>query len=158
MNSLEMLAHIAAGLGPLRDKVVFVGGSTVPLYLTDRGAGTVRPTEDVDCVTEAVTRRQHHAFEAKLEDLGFRHSMQPGAPICRWTYHGLTADIMPAAGEVLGFRNSWYADGCANSRKMSLPGGEVVRIFALPYFLASKIEAFLARGRGERIRSLLGAL
>lgn len=27
MNSLEMLALIAKGLGPLKDKVVFVGGT-----------------------------------------------------------------------------------------------------------------------------------
>lgn len=153
MNSLEMLAHIAAGLGPLKDKVVFVGGSTVPLYITDPGAGTARPTEDVDCVIEAVTRRQYYAFEAELEGLGFRHSMEPGAPVCRWKYQGLSADIMPAAGEVLGFRNRWYADGCASSKTANLPGGERVRIFALPYFLASKIEAFLDRGRGDFLTS-----
>lgn len=39
MTSLEMLAQIAKGLGPLKDKVVFAGGSTVSLYLTDPGGG-----------------------------------------------------------------------------------------------------------------------
>jgi len=68
-----MLAVIANGLGPLRDKVVFVGGSTVSLYLTDPAAQTVRPTEDVDCVIEIVTRGQYYKLEANLERLGFRY-------------------------------------------------------------------------------------
>jgi len=38
MDSVDMLAHIARALGPLAEKVVFVGGSTVPFYLTDPGA------------------------------------------------------------------------------------------------------------------------
>lgn len=71
MNSLEMLAHIAKGLGPLKDKVVFVGGSTVSLYLTDPGASPVRPTEDVDCVIQVLTRGQYYKLEAELERLAF---------------------------------------------------------------------------------------
>ncbi len=153
MDSLAMLAQIAEGLGPLRDKVVFVGGSTVPFYLTDPGAGGVRPTEDVDCVVQVVTRGQYYRLEAELERLGFRHSMEPGAPVCRWNYRGLTADIMPTEGEVLSFRNSWYADGYADSREAALPGGGTVRIFTLPYFLASKVEAFLDRGRQDFLTS-----
>ncbi|HAH30792.1 MAG TPA: hypothetical protein DCL44_00580 [Elusimicrobia bacterium] len=78
-----MLTHIAKGLGPLKDKVVFVGGSTVSLYLTDPGAATVRPTEDVDCVTQVLTRTQYYKLEAELEQLGFHHVTEKGAPICR---------------------------------------------------------------------------
>ena len=36
---------------------------------------------------------------------------------------------------------------------MELPGGEKVRIFSLPYFLASKIEAFADRGQGDFLTS-----
>jgi len=38
VKNLEMLVEIAKGLGHLREKVVFVGGSTVALYLTDPAA------------------------------------------------------------------------------------------------------------------------
>jgi hypothetical protein len=153
MNSLEMLAHIAKGLGPLKDKVVFVGGSTVALYLTDPGSATVRPTEDVDCVIQVLTRGQYYKLERELEKLGFRHVTEPGAPICRWSYKGLTTDIMPTEGTVLNFRNSWYTDGYEHAISVKLPGGEQIRIFSLPYFLASKIEAFKDRGHGDFLTS-----
>lgn len=153
MNSLEMLAHIAKGLGPLKDKVVFVGGSTVSLYLTDPGSATVRPTEDVDCVIQVLTRGQYYKLERELEKLGFRHVTGPGAPICRWSYKGLTTDIMPTEGTVLNFRNNWYPDGYEHAISVKLPGGEQIRIFSLPYFLASKIEAFKDRGHGDFLTS-----
>ncbi|OGS11972.1 MAG: hypothetical protein A2234_10275 [Elusimicrobia bacterium RIFOXYA2_FULL_58_8] len=153
MNSLEMLVHIAKGLGPLKDKVVFVGGSTVSLYLTDPGASTVRPTEDVDCVTQVLTRGQYYKLEQELERLGFRHVTEKGAPICRWSYSGLTADIMPTEGDVLNFKNSWYPDGYEQAISITLPGGQQVRIFSLPYFLASKLEAFNDRGHGDFLTS-----
>lgn len=153
MNSLEMLSRIAKGLGPLKDKVVFVGGSTVSLYLTDPGAATVRPTEDVDCVILVLTRGQYYKLEQELERLGFRHVTEKDAPICRWSYKGLTADIMPTEGTVLNFKNSWYPDGYEHAIHVKLPGGEEVRIFSLPYFLASKIEAFNDRGHGDFLTS-----
>ncbi|HAH30803.1 MAG TPA: hypothetical protein DCL44_00640 [Elusimicrobia bacterium] len=153
MNSLEMLAHIAKGLGPLKDKVVFVGGSTVSLYLTDPGAATVRPTEDVDCVMQVLTLGQYYKLEGELERLGFRHVTEKDAPICRWSYKGLTTDIMPTEGAVLNFKNSWYPDGYEHAITVKLPGGEHVRIFSLPYFLASKIEAFADRGHGDFLTS-----
>ncbi|HAT71411.1 MAG TPA: hypothetical protein DCS63_01170 [Elusimicrobia bacterium] len=153
MKNLEMLAVVANGLGHLKDKVVFVGGSTVSLYLTDPAAQTVRPTEDVDCVIEIVTRGQYYKLEANLEKLGFRHMMEENAPICRWKYHGLTADIMPTEGSVLSFKNSWYPDGYVNSQVVNLSGVGKIRVFTPPYFLASKIEAFLDRGRGDFLTS-----
>lgn len=153
MNSLEMLAHIAKGLGPLKDKVVFVGGSTVSLYLTDPGAATVRPTEDVDCVIQVLTLGQYYKLKGELERLGFRHVTEKDAPICRWSYKGLTTDIMPTEGAVLNFKNSWYPDGYEHAISVKLPGGEQVRIFSLPYFLASKIEAFKDRGHGDFLTS-----
>ncbi|MBU2573860.1 MAG: hypothetical protein KKH28_07290 [Elusimicrobia bacterium] len=153
MKNIEMLAVIAKGLGPLKDKVVFVGGSTVSLYLTDPAAPSVRPTEDVDCVIKIVTRGQYYKLEKELEKLGFGHAMEGNNPICRWKYSGLTADIMPTEGTALNFKNSWYPDGYANSQAVELPGGEKVRVFTPPYFLASKIEAFLDRGRGDFLTS-----
>jgi hypothetical protein len=148
-----MLAHIANGLGPLNDRVVFVGGSTVSFYLTDTGAMVPRPTEDVDCVVQAVTRGQYYKFEAELERRGFKHSTEQNDPVCRWKYQGLTVDVMPVEGAVLGFRNSWYSDGCANSINVNLPGGGSARIFSLPYFLAAKIEAFADRGHSDFLTS-----
>ena len=153
MKNVDMLAEIAKGLGPLREKVVFVGGSTVALYLTDPAAPGIRPTEDVDCVIRLLTRTEYYKLEEQLLKLGFQHAAEHNAPICRWRYHGLTADIMPTEGSVLDFKNKWYPDGYANSEEVKLPGGQPIMIFSLSYFLASKIEAFQDRAHSDFLLS-----
>lgn len=47
MVKVELIAH---ALGALRDKVVFVGGCSVGLLLTDSAAAPVRVTYDVDLI------------------------------------------------------------------------------------------------------------
>ena len=58
MTNLEMLAHIARGLGDLKDEVVFVGGATIELYITDPGAPKVRPTDDVDWGSNILRKKE----------------------------------------------------------------------------------------------------
>ncbi|HAH07378.1 MAG TPA: hypothetical protein DCM05_12805 [Elusimicrobia bacterium] len=149
MKNLEMLAHVAHGLGELKDKVVFVGGATIELYITDPTAPQVRPTEDVDCVAELVSRSDYYQLEEKLRGLGFQHSTDAGAPICRWNYKGVRVDVMPTEGKILTFKNRWYPEGFSNSRPATLPEGMNIRIFSIPYLLASKLEAFEDRGGGD---------
>ncbi|HAH30793.1 MAG TPA: hypothetical protein DCL44_00585 [Elusimicrobia bacterium] len=60
---------------------------------------------------------------------------------------------MPTEGSVLNFKNSWYPDGYEFAIRVGLPSGAQVRIFSLPYFLASKIEAFADRGHGDFLTS-----
>ncbi len=50
--NLPHLLAIAEALGELREQVVFVGGSTAGLLLTDPLAAGVRPTLDVDAIVE----------------------------------------------------------------------------------------------------------
>ena len=153
MENIEMLAEVAKGLGSLCEKTVFVGGSTVGLYLTDPAAPKIRPTDDVDCVMELVTRGEYHKIEEQLRELGFSHSTEEGSPVCRWHYKNLTVDIMPTKGSVLNFKNKWYPDGYTNSEEVILPGGQTIRIFSPAYFLASKMEAFLDRGKEDFLAS-----
>lgn len=85
-----------------------------------------------------------------LRELGFSHPIDdPKAPICRWRYSGILVDVMPFEESVLGFSNRWYPEGVQNAEKRKLPDGQEIAIFMLPYFLASKIEAFLGRGKGD---------
>jgi hypothetical protein len=48
--NVELLERAAQALDDLLDEVVFVGGATLELWMTRRGAVEVRPTEDVDVV------------------------------------------------------------------------------------------------------------
>lgn len=153
MKNLEMLALAAKGFGPLKDEVVFVGGATIELYLADPSAIKVRATDDVDCVVEVTARRDFHKLEERLRGLGFRHPQALEAPICRWEFKGVLVDVMPIEGEVLGFANRWYPEGFDNRVSAELPDGQKVWVFSLPYLVASKLEAFRGRGKGDFIAS-----
>ena len=148
-QNLEMLAVVAKGLGELKEKVAFVGGATIGLYLSDPGTSEPRPTDDVDCVVEAASRAKYYELEERLRRLGFQHKVGEGEPICRWRFNGIIVDVMPADSNIMGFENRWYPDGMANAVKATLPDAQEIRVFSLPYLTASKIDAFLGRGRDD---------
>lgn len=151
-TNLDMLAVVAKGLKGLKERVVFVGGATIELYVvasTPEG----RATDDVDCVVEMASCVKYYELEEELRKLKFTHPMAERAPICRWEYSGIPVDVMPTEGKVLGFTNRWYGDGMANTRTAELPDGQKIEIFSVPYLLASKIEAFQDRGHGDFLGS-----
>ena len=80
--NIELLELADSALGELVDQVVFVGGATVGLWITDPAAPPVRPTDDVDVVVEVATRSGFYGFEAKLREAGFREDQESGV-ICR---------------------------------------------------------------------------
>lgn len=152
-QNLNMLAAVAKGLKDLKEKVVFVGGATIDLYLTDPALPGARATDDVDCVVELDSRREYYDLEDDLRKLGFKHPLGQQGPICRWDYHGIKVDVMPTQGKILGFKNRWYSEGVTASEQAALPDGQLVRIFPLAHLIASKLEAFLDRGKGDFIGS-----
>lgn len=59
--TVELLELAAATLADLLAQVVFVGGATVTLWITDPGAPPPRPTKDVDVIVEITTRGDFYA-------------------------------------------------------------------------------------------------
>ena len=109
MSHRENITRIKAvynALEELANGVVFVGGATVSLY-TDRPAPEVRPTDDVDILVELTNYSGYAAVEEKLREKGFVNDIESGV-ICRYTIKGITVDIMPTSGKILGFVNQWY--------------------------------------------------
>src|ERR1700689_804250 len=51
-HNLDLLIEAARLLKPLLGELVFVGGSTTALLITDKAAADVRPTYDVDAIAE----------------------------------------------------------------------------------------------------------
>jgi len=149
-KNLAMIETAAAGLEPLLDQVVFIGGASACLHIHDLAAPLLRPTEDVDCVMALASRIEYSQVEKQLRSLGFAHVMEPGHPICRWRYQGVLVDIMTDDPAILGFTNRWYNEGIANAKRIKLPSGRTILCFSLPYFIASKIEAFESRGTDYR--------
>lgn len=152
-KNVEMLGVVAKGLKGLKEKVVFVGGATIDLFVNDPAAPGTRETDDVDCVVELASRRGYHALEEELRALGFQHPMDEQAPICRWKFCGIKVDVMPTEGAVLGFKNRWYPEGIKNAEQVTLANGETIAAFSVPFLLASKLEAFRDRGNGDYLAS-----
>lgn len=146
--AIQLLEIVADGFKDLKRHVVFVGGATVALYVDDPAVSTPRPTDDVDCTVEITSRSQYYQLEKDIRKLGFKNQTGNG-PICRWTYSGVTVDIIPSDGSVLGFKNSWYPPGIASASTAILPSKMEISIFTLPYFIASKFEAYRDRGKND---------
>jgi hypothetical protein len=62
-------------------------------------------------------------------------------------------DLMPTQGEILGFSNRWYPLALDTTQPQGLPSGRSIRIVTAPVFLATKLEAFRGRGRGDYLVS-----
>jgi len=150
-HNIEMLDVVAEGLSELPDEVVFVGGATVTLYITDPAAPESRPTNDVDLVFDISYRLEYSRLEERLSALRFARDTSEGAPLCRWVFRGVTVDAMPTDPAILGFANRWYRDALLNSTPHTLSSGRTIHILAPPYFLATKLEALASRG-GTDIR------
>lgn len=144
--NIDMLELMAAKLGQLAEQLVFVGGSTTGLFITDPLLPPVRVTRDVDVITEASSRQDYHQLEESLRALGFSPDMRPEAPICRWQIGDLVLDLMPTDETILGFANRWYPDALTNAVTTRLLSGQIIRTLTPPHFLATKLEAFHGRG------------
>jgi len=151
--NIAMLELAARGLGPLTDEVVFLGGCATGLLITDAAAPPTRETKDVDVIVEISTRHDYHVLSGKLRDRGFCEERSEGAPICRWIYQSVVVDVMPTDGSILGFSNRWYSDAMHTAERIKLPGGVEIRIVTAPFFLATKLEAFYGRGKGDFMAS-----
>jgi len=140
--------QIVVALGSLTDELLLVGGSAVGLLVDDPGATPIRPTKDVDMVTEATPRTEYYKIEARLREAGF---VQPPSTdvICRWSKGDIMLDLMPADPAILGFTNTWYAPAVRHPTRHRLPSGKHVARISAPYFLATKLESFAARGGGD---------
>lgn len=152
--NLPHLQIIAEALGDLRERVVFVGGSTAGLLLSDPLAEGVRPTLDVDAIVPADGLAHFQRIEAQLEQRGFARDIH-SAVICRWRHEAtdLVFDLMPVDPAILGFTNRWYGEVVRTAQTLRLADGIQIQVVAPAAFVATKLEAFLDRGRGDYLSS-----
>ncbi|OGT89146.1 MAG: hypothetical protein A2514_15180 [Gammaproteobacteria bacterium RIFOXYD12_FULL_61_37] len=149
-----MLESVAQRLGDdLLEAFVFVGGAVAGLLITDPAMPSIRPTEDVDLLVQALTLADYHRVGKTLTARGFRHDMSPDAPICRWRAGAVAVDVMPPVESILGFSNRWYPLALETAAPQALPSGRMIRLVAAPVFLATKLEAFSGRGNNDYLFS-----
>lgn len=131
--------------------MVFVGGATIGLWISDPAAPPPRATNDVDVILVA-TYSAYDAFAERLRARGLRPDPDV---ICRHRHRptGLILDVMPTDSSVLGFANRWYGGAVDSAAAVVLPSGRTVRAVPPAWLVATKLEAFAGRGRSDPIAS-----
>ncbi len=148
-HNLDLLIEAARLLRPLLGELVFVGGSTTSLLITDKAAAEVRPTYDVDAIAEISSYPAYADFSERLRKCGFTEDTEEGSPICRWRQKKTILDVMPLDETILGFSNRWYKSAMDSALWHELEPNLRVRAVTGPYFCATKLEAFVGRGKGD---------
>lgn len=148
MSNIYLVAYIANKLGPLRNELVFVGGSIVELLLDKDYPLPPRPTKDVDAIVGICNRKDFSDIEKKLRNLGFKNNITDGV-ICRWEIDGAILDVMPTDPNIFGFANRWYQPALKYAQSYFLEPGLDILLISPVYFLATKLEAFKNRGNKD---------
>lgn len=155
--NIHLLEIVAERLGDeLCKELVFVGGAVTGLLITDPAMPSIRPTEDVDVICRVLALTEYHRIEARLQSRGFVQDLSQDAPICRWRVTDLRSvvvDVMPTLENILGFSNRWYPLALETAVPTRLPSGHGIRLVNAPVFVATKLEAFAGRGKGDFLSS-----
>ena len=107
----------------------------------------------MDAVAKITSYAEYNVFGERLRAVGFSEDRRESAPLCRWINEDTILDVMPIEENVLGFTNRWYRDVMERARNYQLPNDLEIRIITAPLFLATKIEAFKARGTRDPFTS-----
>jgi Nucleotidyl transferase AbiEii toxin, Type IV TA system len=148
--NIALLESAAEALEEMLDAVVFVGGATVELWITDEAAPEFRPTNDVDVIVEITTRDAYYRLEERLRELGFQNDEEDGV-ICRFRLprSALILDVMPTKASILGFENRWLREAFPRGVPYTLPSGREIKVVPPVSLMATKLEAFASRGGGD---------
>jgi predicted nucleotidyltransferase len=151
---LAMLETVAEAIGDeLRRQMVFVGGCSTAVLITDEiTLAEVRATDDIDLIVDLFGMAAWMQLQQKLYQKGFTVSGEDDV-ICRMRLGDLKVDFMPDDPDILGFSNRWYKRGIQTSVTYALPSGRQIKHLTAPLFLATKLEAYLGRGKGDPIGS-----
>lgn len=154
-----MLQAVADALGKdLLAQVAFVGGCTTALLLTeDHILQETRATEDVDVMIHVLGMSGWYRMQEILRERGFMQAVDDDV-ICRMRLPragqtSLIVDFMPDDEKILGFSNRWYPQALRSAVDRHLTTGATIRVVSPPYFLATKLEAWMGRGKNDLLGS-----
>ncbi|OGT69970.1 MAG: hypothetical protein A3H44_14675 [Gammaproteobacteria bacterium RIFCSPLOWO2_02_FULL_57_10] len=154
----DMLKCVASALGPdLRTQMTFVGGCTTGLLITDDFTREqVRSTDDVDLIVHVIGYMGFMQMQERLKASGFQigpSSAEEPMPICAMTLGALRVDFMPDDENILGFSNRWYRQAVETATDYPLDHDLIIKLVHPVYFLATKLEAYKHRGKGDPLES-----
>lgn len=142
-----IIKRVANALGELNEKVIYVGGATVSLYINDPAADDVRPTKDVDISIKVASFVELEDIREQLTDKGFIQSSDLDV-ICRFKLEDILVDVMATKPIAWAPANPWFEKGFEKLEKTKV--NEItIQIMPLTFFLASKFTAFHDRGGND---------
>jgi predicted nucleotidyltransferase len=144
--NVALVEIVVSRLDRLCEELVFVGGCATGLLVTDLARPPVRATKDVDLVAEVTSVTSYYALHSELKARGFAEDKKVN---CRWRLGDLKVDIMPLDPKILGFTNRWYPQAVMEAMPYRLPSGSAIRLVPPAVFIATKLEAFYGRGKGD---------
>lgn len=152
--TVELLETAAAQLGALRERVVFLGGATVGLWLTDEAARGPRATYDVDVVAEVTTLGAYARFQEELRRHGFVEDIESEITVrYRHRDSSLILDVMPLEARLAGLGGQWLKAAAQAAASRTLPSGVEVRVVRPAWLVVPKLEAFADRGGDDCLSS-----
>ena len=140
----EVIRRIAFALGEMNERVIFVGGATIGLYINDPAADDVRATKDVDISVAIASLGELESIREELIQKGFKQSPEDDV-ICRFRYDNIKVDVMSTKAVGWAPANPWFSRGFAQRETVDI-SDQKIQILPLPYFLASKFSAHNSRG------------
>jgi hypothetical protein len=148
-SPLESMEIVARRLEPLGLSYAFLGGAVIGLLVDNSSLTELRPTKDVDVIAGVVTYQEFSELENRLRLAGFQNDTSEGAPICRWIVQDCKVDIMPIESSALGMNSKWFREALELAEPCKLAEDCTVRVITPPCFIATKLEAFKDRGKGD---------
>lgn len=154
MNSQDLLEKVAPLLAQLPWRIIYLGGSTTHLHISDALAPLPEFTDDVDVVAEVTSPVEFQVnLREKLRAVGAKEDTSEDAPLCRWKLNGITVDVMSPNRSILGFANRWYPLAIRTAAKHMLRSGQEIETIVPIVFIATKLEAFHDRGKSDCLAS-----
>ena len=132
--------------------VRLLDGCATGMLISDPAAAGIRSTNEVEAIADITSYAMYSALANRLRTIGLKQDAGNGAAARRWRLDNAIVDIVPSDRSVLGFSNTWYGPAIASAQRTTMAGGQV-RLVAPACFVATKLEAFHIRGRGDVIAS-----
>ena len=142
-----IIERVANALGELNEKVIYVGGAIVSLYINDPAAEDVRPTKDVDISIKVASFVELEDIREQLTDKGFKQSSDLDV-ICRFKLEDILVDVMATKPIAWAPANPWFEKGFEKLEKTKV-NDITIQIMPLTFFLASKFTAYHDRGGND---------
>lgn len=143
----EIIRRIATALQELNERVIFVGGAVVSLYIDDPAADEIRPTKDIDITMEIASLSELEELRIELVKKGFVQTADDDV-VCRFRYDDIIVDVMGTKEIGWAPGDRWFELGFSHKVPVEIDG-VWINILPLPYFLASKFSAFHDRGGSD---------